>query len=245
MNLDRLKKTLRKNRLLRQVEYFKSVDSTNRRLMEEQYASGTIVAAAHQSAGRGKHGAKWQSKEGGLWFSFVINRKINKPYMYVILSSVAVTDILKKYGINSFIKWPNDIVVNNKKICGILIENNTYHKKLVTGIGINVNNDLMDAGTEDAVSMAQLKGGKIEIETFFAAVIKRIDFYLSNVKKLKKKIIAVWASRQADISGRVIKTGAGRHVKAYKVISVKKNGTIKAEDKNGKIAELKGEIFFL
>ncbi len=95
-----------------------------------------------QLSGKGKMGKKWISDKGGLWFSFVINKKEKRPYLYVVLSSVALVEVLKKYNVKAKIKWPNDIVHNSKKICGILIESSIESEsknRIVIGIGINCN----------------------------------------------------------------------------------------------------------
>ena len=216
------------------------IGSTNSYLMKIRL-SGTVAAARVQKEGKGKHGARWISAEGGLWFSFLIRKKIKIPYMYVVLSSVAVADTLKSYGVKPVIKWPNDVLVSGKKICGILIENNHYESKIVTGIGVNINNDVPSGGGINAVSLSRLLGAKTDIDKFFISLIRRIDKNLAGLKDNRARLIASWIKYQGDISGRKIKLMSGGRQKTYTALKATKKGTVLTEEGR----ELKGEVFFL
>lgn len=131
------------------VIWLDSIDSTNsealRRLPE--LSGGTVLAAREQTAGRGQRGNTWFSAPGeNLTFSIVLknlpldaSRAVRLNYM----TSVAVASYLESRGVEAAIKWPNDIYVNGKKICGMLIENvlgpGGEIKASVVGIGININ----------------------------------------------------------------------------------------------------------
>lgn len=135
------------------VRWFDTLDSTNsealRRLPE--LPSGTVLAAREQTAGRGQRGNRWFSAPGqNLLFSIVLKFGADGleplPAAHAVwlneLVSVAVASFLAGYGIRSAIKWPNDIYVGNRKICGILIENSLAPSgslsASVIGVGINV-----------------------------------------------------------------------------------------------------------
>ncbi len=230
-----------KNKILKNIILFDCIGSTNSYLMKNPLPSGTVAAARVQKEGKGKHGARWISAEGGLWFSFLIRKKIKIPYMYVVLSSVAVADTLKSYGVKPLIKWPNDVLVSGKKICGILIENNHYESKIVTGIGININNDVPSEGGINAVSLSRLLGGKIDIDKFFISLIRRIDKNIAGLKDHRAGLIASWIRYQSDISGRKIKLMSGGRQKTYTALKATKKGTVITTEGR----ELKGEVFFL
>ena len=104
---------------------------------------GDIVLAKEQTSGKGRFGNKWQSPAGNLYFSFILKTKIDRSDVFKIhmRTSVTIINLLKKYKIEARIKYPNDILVNNKKIAGILIESLGYDKieNLIIGIGININ----------------------------------------------------------------------------------------------------------
>ncbi len=124
------------------VCFFKSLDSTNSFMKEHlsNYSDGDMICANVQTKGRGRRNNNWISRKGDLHFSFIINNK-EKIYSFNVIRMVsnAVCNVLLNYGVDANIKYPNDIVVGNKKITGILIErvikDDDY---FVVGIGINV-----------------------------------------------------------------------------------------------------------
>jgi biotin-[acetyl-CoA-carboxylase] ligase BirA-like protein len=131
--------------------YFRSLASTNdvaKQLASSGVKEGTIVLAESQSKGKGRLGRKWLSPEGGLWFSVVLRPRIEPRHALklTLLGSVAMVKTLNKlYGIDAEIKWPNDVLINGRKVCGILTETSIRGKSLnfaVLGFGVNANFDL-------------------------------------------------------------------------------------------------------
>jgi BirA family biotin operon repressor/biotin-[acetyl-CoA-carboxylase] ligase len=245
MKIDTVASAIGKNRVLNKIIYFNSLDSTNKYLTENDFASGTIAAAAIQTAGRGRRGAGWVSGKGGLWFSFVINKKIINPYMFVVLSSVAVVETLAKYGLKPVIKWPNDILLQSSKICGILIENDAFNARIVTGIGVNVNNEPPQGLNQPVISVKKAVKRKINEEEFFIRLVKKLDSYLYNIKGLKKELINKWVRNQADITGREVSVIRNKKRISGEVKTVHKDGSVSIADRQGRIHKIKGEVFFL
>jgi BirA family biotin operon repressor/biotin-[acetyl-CoA-carboxylase] ligase len=134
-----------------EIFYFPTIDSTNimaKKLAEEGHPSGTLVVAEQQEAGRGRRGRTWQSPQGsGIFMTLLLKPDINpnNASMLTLVAALAVSKaITEETGISAGIKWPNDIVVNGKKVCGILTEMSAqfdYVNHIVIGIGINVHND--------------------------------------------------------------------------------------------------------
>ena len=128
-----------------------AIDSTNsylkKLLNKESLDDLTVVVSKHQTQGKGRNGNVWLNKPS-LNLAFSIYKRfsdfeIDKKFMLNVISSISVYEILKKYNLLDLtIKWPNDIMTANKKISGILIENNIRGnsiKNSVIGIGININ----------------------------------------------------------------------------------------------------------
>ena len=128
-----------------------AIDSTNsylkKLLNKESLDDLTVVVSKHQKQGRGRNGNIWSNKPS-LNLAFSIYKRfsdfeIDKKFMLNVISSISVYETLKKYNLFDLtIKWPNDIMTEDKKISGILIENNIRGKKIkhsVIGIGININ----------------------------------------------------------------------------------------------------------
>lgn len=128
--------------------HFKNIDSTNTYLKEnfQKLPNFTIVSASYQSKGRGRYDRVWESNsKENLMFSILIKDKelMSLFPSLSLATSCAILQTLKDYKIDNLsIKWPNDVYVNDKKICGILLEsisNNTELEVLIVGVGLNVN----------------------------------------------------------------------------------------------------------
>lgn len=134
-----------------EIFYFPSIDSTNTKasqLAEEGYPTGTLVVAERQESGKGRRGRNWASPEGnGIFMTLILKPEINpnNASMLTLVAALAVSKAITKCtGRPAGIKWPNDIVMNGKKVCGILTEMSAqfdYVNYIVIGIGINVHNE--------------------------------------------------------------------------------------------------------
>lgn len=150
LNADELKSLRKTGWIGREIHYFDVTDSTNLRakqLAEEGSCHGTLVVADRQEAGRGRRGKSWTSPAGiSVYMSLLLKPEI-KPEsasMLTLIAGLSVARAIKECaGISPQIKWPNDIVINGKKVCGILAELSTEIEQIhyvVVGIGINVRN---------------------------------------------------------------------------------------------------------
>lgn len=150
LTLEEIEPYLKTNFIGRNIIHFDSIESTNsvaKKLGDSSMASGNIVVAEEQTNGRGRLGRSWISpKYKGIWMSIILKPELN-PVDAVNLTQTAAAAVVKateELGIKTLVKWPNDIVINNKKVCGILTEMNaelTRINYVVVGIGINVNVD--------------------------------------------------------------------------------------------------------
>ena len=135
-----------------EIAYFDEIDSTNikaKELAEQGYPNGTLVVADQQVSGRGRRGRSWESPPGtGIFMTLMLKPEINpnNASMLTLVAALAVAKAIKDVtGLDAQIKWPNDIVINGKKICGILTEMSAqfdYINHIVIGIGINVHNEV-------------------------------------------------------------------------------------------------------
>ena len=154
-----------------EILYFDSIDSTNTKaqeLAEKGYPSGTLVVADKQIAGKGRRGRNWESPSGcGVFMTLMLKPDINpnNASMLTLVSALAVAKALADItGKDAKIKWPNDIVIDGRKVCGILTEMSAqfdYINNIVIGIGINVNNSSFpEEISATASSLRLLSGGK-------------------------------------------------------------------------------------
>lgn len=185
------------------VIWYDLVDSTSS-VIDREYenmADGTVIAAEFQSAGRGQGDHKWHSCKGeNLTFSILIKYNADRcmlPSQQQIItpaSSLAVVDFLADFGIKADIKKPNDIYVDGKKICGMLIENgirNGAMHRTVIGIGINVNQTEFPSDLPNPVSISQLTGRSYDkkecLENFLRHFQKRFSSIWTDADTLWKE----------------------------------------------------------
>lgn len=153
----------------REVLYFDTIDSTNTKaqeLAEKGYQSGTLVVADKQESGKGRRGRSWVSPSGtGIFMTLMIKPDINpnNASMLTLVAALAVAKAITSVtGEEAMIKWPNDIVINGKKVCGILTEMNAqfdYINHIVVGIGINVHNESFPEEISQMASSLMIEAG--------------------------------------------------------------------------------------
>lgn len=154
----------------RDIKYFQSIDSTNKRAKElaSDLEEGTVLISEEQTGGRGRLGRDWISpKNKGIWMSIVLKPEIDltKTSRLTLVGAAAVLKALEKININAQVKWPNDILINGKKVCGILTEISGEVNMLdyiIMGIGVNVNLDESDIPKDlkDKASSIKIEEGK-------------------------------------------------------------------------------------
>ena len=151
------------------VHFARETDSTNlwiKRLAKEGASEGTLALAEFQSAGRGRLGRSWEVPEGtSVMMSILLRPKFEPQYapMLTLVMGMAVAKAVKTLGFDVSIKWPNDVVVSHKKICGILTEMGVRDGKIdyaVIGVGINVNIKEFPEEMADKATSLYLESGK-------------------------------------------------------------------------------------
>lgn len=155
----------------RNIMYFQTLGSTNNKAKELALSNvphGTVIISEEQTEGRGRLGRNWSSpKFKGIWLSIILRPDtdpLNVPKVTQV-GAAAVIKALNELDINAYVKWPNDIILNEKKVCGILTEMSGELNKVnyvVMGIGINVNTDSSDFPEElkNTATSISLETGK-------------------------------------------------------------------------------------
>ena len=168
------------------IIYYKQLDSTNieiTRLAAQGAAHGTVVVADEQTAGKGRRGRNWESPAGENIYMSVLLRPDcipNRAPMLTLVMAYSVAEALKGIGFaNVQIKWPNDLVLSGKKICGILTEMRLEDSRIdyvVVGVGINVNTSQFPAELrETATSLYQESGKLFDRKDIVESVVTHFD----------------------------------------------------------------------
>ena len=171
-----------------------AIDSTNNYLkkiiLNEGINDYTVVTAKFQTQGKGQLGTEWESEHSKNLICSIykkeINIKVKDQFVISALVSLALVKTLRKINLsNLHIKWPNDIMSDNKKICGILIENivkENYIKDTVIGIGLNVNQTIFN-NLPNAASIKNLIGTTCSIDEILKDLVENIKYYFNELDK--------------------------------------------------------------
>ena len=173
------------------IIFLPKTDSTNeevKRLSTKGYEEGVTVVAEQQTKGKGRLGRIWNSpSDTGLWFSFLLKPDLSPLHIagITLACGMGVCIAIRKYtSLDAFIKWPNDIIINNKKVCGILTEMSAEADKInfaVVGIGINVNTTSFPSEIQHkATSLYLEKGVFIDRKELFRQVLTEVEKYLND-----------------------------------------------------------------
>lgn len=192
------------------VKCLTECESTN--IVARELAGSTgidIVAAVKQTAGRGRKGRAFESGEGGAYFS-VITRRLNPPLavgraMLVSLAAgIAVYDTVKGYGAQDvMLKYPNDVLIGGRKVCGILTEtlsDGDFIEWAVTGIGINVNNDLPAELQDIAINLRTATTRQVNVALVIAEVFQRFCALVEDMDTVVDRYKQECAMVGADIT---------------------------------------------
>lgn len=187
MNPKIISKQLATEQLAQNIIYVQETDSTNnfaKQLACNGALHGTLVIADKQTAGRGRRGRSWISDNGTLCMSFVLRPAIaaEKLPRLPIAAAVAVAKAMQEFDIHAQIKWPNDILVNGKKLCGILFDGvfaGSMLECIICGIGINVHSVTSDTAIAQlATSIFAQTGKQPTKEAVAACVANMLEKYL-------------------------------------------------------------------
>ncbi len=211
IDIREIKKNLAAEIIGRKLICLETVDSTNtyasgiikgsNSMLGSPEYNGIVVISETQSGGRGRLDRKWFSPSGGIWMTIILQPELelqDLSKMTLLAAAAIIEALVKNYKISLNVKWPNDIYFNEKKLSGILAESEKINDTtyLITGIGINANNDF--AGSRDeclnAVSLTEITGNQINRNFLIAEILNEFEilynYYLKTLdfKGIFKKI---------------------------------------------------------
>lgn len=199
------------------------IDSTNSTAMTwaaQDAPHGSLVIAEQQTAGRGRQGRSWQAASGqNLLFSIVLRPSlpVSRLNLITLAASVAVSDALSSLGhpLHPTIKWPNDILLESKKCCGMLLESSLAGRgkaTVVLGVGLNVNQLVFPAEiNETATSLALQAGRPILRAPLLAHLLARLEYWIESLTRDEGgSVRQVYAERLHAVGEQVTLRFAGR-----------------------------------
>lgn len=233
------------------IYIFKEVASTNtvaKFLSMNEAKNGTVIISEKQTQAKGRSGKAWESPLGGVWLSIIVTPNVDysKLPLITLATGVAVAKTLEAIGIeNPEIKWPNDIMINDKKVCGILTEAVTKFnniESIIVGVGIDANLDIDDFPEELQIGTTTLKEelGKTEDEN------RLIKIFLEEFEKISELfrqqeyelILKEWRKRSYTI-GKIVEVREpfNTYYDAY-VVGLGKDGALIVEKIDGNLEKV-------
>jgi BirA family biotin operon repressor/biotin-[acetyl-CoA-carboxylase] ligase len=254
MNVELLENQLINKGILREIIFFEDLDSTNKFAKRENIGIDVLALTSYQKEGRGRFERWWKSeKDNDITMSLVKSFDLSNEDIHLVTfyTSLIIIEVLKKHCPESenkfFLKWPNDILLNGKKVSGILIDAidiKSEKKKMIIGIGININRKIFDKDLcEKATSLSLEFGRKFNLEIIISDIVEKFYENLSLLKE-KRKLMAMWKSN-TDILGKeaLIRVFENSEEKRIKIIDIDLDGGIKVEIENEvKIKYFSGDI---
>ncbi len=237
--------------------YYLKIDSTNnlaRSLALEGYPEGTVVVAEMQTGGRGRRGRTWFSPaRQGIYFSVILRPAI--PLRQIsrvsLLAAVAVAETLEEQmNLQPSIKWPNDILINRRKIAGILSETVARMHSveyLVLGIGLNINHSIQDFpenfATPPTSTLAE-SGSTCSRSKILQALLTRLDYHYKEMLKGNFSQTLAKAKSKSAVIGQEVCLDTLNGIVVGRAVNLDDNGFLLVRDQKGIIhTVMSGEIF--
>ena len=208
-------------------------------------ADKTAVCAELQTGGRGRMGRRWVSPKGNLYVSFCVELgSLRNAEIYSFLSAVALAEAMEDVcaGLEIKCKWPNDLMIDGKKVSGILLETDGVGR-LIAGIGVNIA-DYPEGGTLYPVTSLAANGYAVTREAVLEALLRRFDFWQRKLKSDgKAPVLDAWLKRAFGLGGKI----------AVNLPDKRLEGTFDGLDKDGRLLLNKdgerikitaGDVFF-
>ncbi len=227
------------------IYYYKVVNSTNtvaKNLIKNNIDDGTIIISKTQNKGRGRNNHSWISPKGGIWMSIILkpNIPLDKIQYLTLIAGISVSKTINEnFNLNSSIKWPNDVYINDKKISGILTESHITNKSvnyLILGIGINANNSKTDLDLDLQTSASSLRdelGYKIDITNFLNKFLNKLEYYYNILSNDEfNKILNDWKSLTNTL-GKIVEIKQGPNKIIGEAYDIDDNGSLIIKEDDG------------
>lgn len=234
------------------IIHLDSIDSTNDYLKKigNDVQEGTVVISEEQTKGKGRLGRSWQSKsKEGIWMSIILKPEI-VPYkapFITLIAGAAIVKALNNLQVPAKIKWPNDIIINNKKLSGILTELSAEIERVnyvVVGIGMNVKNlDFDEELEEKATSLYKENYYLSRVEVISNILCEFEKLYKGYIEKNDKEETLSICKEYSAILNKDIYIIKGDEKELVKCIDINKDGNLVVKDNNNNVQEiLSGEV---
>ncbi len=248
-----IQRGLSTNYVGKEIYYFPELKSTNIMAKEkalhraEGIDGGTLIITERQSAGKGRLGREWFSPAGGIWLSIILYPQLSPSYIsrITLMTAVAVVKAIKLCTqIESQIKWPNDILISEKKVCGILTEMSAeldIINWVVVGIGINVNighREFPENIQENTISLKEASGKEVLRVKLVQIFLQEFEKYYEILKRREfSSILKEWKLYSHTL-GRRIRVDTGEKIITGEAVDINEEGALILKKEDSELAEI-------
>ncbi len=243
--------------LARVVEVHDALASTQERargLARAGTPRGTLVVAGVQTGGRGRLGRHWGSPEGGLWMSLVLRPDFDASLASRVTqtAAVGVARALWEIGVEARIKWPNDLLVGGKKICGILAESSAGHAAgsmehrrldyVILGVGMNANLDPADLGVQvrRVTTIRRELGRDVYLLDLLCALLSNLDAELGRIGNFGA-VLDEWRALNCTLGEKVRVRRSGETIEG-RAVDLSPEGALLLATQRGTVEVFEGEV---
>jgi BirA family biotin operon repressor/biotin-[acetyl-CoA-carboxylase] ligase len=234
------------------IEWVAEIGSTNDRakaLARAGAVEWTTVVADRQTGGRGRSGREWVSPPGGLYASVVLRPRFRGVSVLPLAAGVATAEAVAEWGARPRLKWPNDVLLDGRKLAGILAEaasGPAGFEWAVLGIGVNVSLDpalVPAAPGEGPTSLDRVVSPAPPVPELAAAVLARLRVWYDELETSPARVVDAWRSRAVDWWGRDVEVSVGAETVRGRALDVDSQGALVIERADGtRRAVLSGEV---
>ena len=232
------------------IHHFAEVTSTNdvaKELASKGVKEGTVVISEMQTLGRGRLGRRWASPQGGIWFSIVLRPRVNpkEASKLTFVAAVAVARAIREmFELRAEIKWPNDVLIGGKKVCGILTETSTKGEVVdfvVVGIGINANvglDSFPESLRNSLTSLREERMVEIEREEFLRALLEEVERYYTILMRKDFDLILEEWRKLASFLGQHVEVTSFDQKTRGQAVDVDSDGSLIIKLTDGRIKKV-------
>ena len=238
----------------KKIVHFDSTTSSNeeaKKLALQGAPDGTVIVAEEQTGGKGRLSRGWFSpKHKGIWFSMLLRPTFlpQEAPKCTLMTAVALTRAIRKFGVNVGIKWPNDILYNGKKLDGTLTEMNAEMERIhhvIIGTGLNVNimpEDFPEELRDIGISLQTIKGEKLARVPLFAEILNAMDeLYCEVLEHGFAKVLDEWRKYSVTL-GQEINVIGVKETYAGIAADIDEDGALLVDTPKGRTRVLAGDV---
>jgi len=234
------------------IVYLKKTTSTQdvaKSIMKEPRMNNVLIIAEEQTHGRGRLGRRWVSLAGGIWVTLALRPKleVDKVPLLSLMSGVSIVEAIERLTkLKPKLKWPNDILLRGKKVCGVLVEASVEGEEISAyiGIGVNVNNTIPLELSSNAISLKEILGHDFPRLLLLNGILRRIYENLEILRTNSEHILSKWRSYSYTLNKEVI-VKLRDHVLRGRAVDIADDGALIVLTQRGLVKINVGDVIHL